>query len=302
MLDVKRMTLLRDLAETGTITAVADLHGVTSSAVSQQLRALETESGASLIHRSGRAVRLTATGIALVEECENVLAALERAEGAIRALDDHLSGDLQIGCAPSALREVASPLLVELTAHHRYLRPRIIEVEPENAIPLLKQGKLDVVVSYRYHLLCTPPPPGTTVVQLFHDPLVLAVPNELEQRVTDGGLMALRDHAWVSAPEPSSCREVLLQICRNAGFAPRIEHTCSDLRSALSLVSADLAVTILPELLTTDAPPGTTLVSLTDRGRSFEAVVRAGSEHQPAVAATLAALTSLTALRRREST
>lgn len=302
MLDVKRMILLRDLAETGTVTAVAELHGVTSSAVSQQLRTLESESGTSLVHRTGRTVRLTAAGRALAAECENVLAALERAEGAIRALDDHLSGELRIGCAPSALRDVATPLLAELTARYPHLRPQIIEAEPENAVPLLKRGSLDIAVSYRYDLLGTLKPVGTTAVHLFSDPLVLAVPDKLLKRFETEGLLALRNHAWVSAPEPSSCRKALLHVCRNAGFTPRIEHNCSDLRSALSLVGLDLAVTILPKLLTTDAPPGVVIIELPEPGRSIEAITRAGSESQPAIAATLAGLTSIAAPRRAEST
>lgn len=59
MLDVKRMVILRDLAEHARVTAVADLHGVTPSAVSQQLRALEAEAGAALVERDGRGLRLT---------------------------------------------------------------------------------------------------------------------------------------------------------------------------------------------------------------------------------------------------
>jgi DNA-binding transcriptional LysR family regulator len=67
------------------VTAVAELHQITPSAVSQQLRALEAEAGAELVHREGRTVRLMAAGSALAAECEHVLAALERAGSAVRA-------------------------------------------------------------------------------------------------------------------------------------------------------------------------------------------------------------------------
>ena len=285
--------MLRDLAEHGRVTVVADLHGVTPSAVSQHLRALEREAGASLVFRQGRGVRLTAAGAALAAQCEHVLAALERAEGAVRALDTELSGELHIGCAPSALSSVAAPLVARLTARHPRLRPRITQSEPEVSVPRLKQRDFDVAVSYRYHLLGAAVPSGVTAVPLFDDPLVLAVPERLRAAVAEHGLAALRDHPWLSASESSACHQVLVHACRNAGFTPRVEYECDDLRAGLAFVAHGLAVTILPGLLCDAPPPGTEIVPLPGWGRTVEALVRAGTEEQPAVATTLRMLAAL---------
>jgi DNA-binding transcriptional LysR family regulator len=291
MIDVKRLVILRDLAEHGKVAVVAGLHGVTPSAISQQLRALEAEADATLVYREGRGVQLTAAGTALAAECEHVLAAL--AEGAVRALDDDLSGELSIGCPPSALTSVAVPLVAELAAFHPGLRPKIIQAEPEDAVLMLKQRSLDLTVSYRYHLLGTEQPSGTTAVELFHDPLALAVPEQMREAVGREGLGILRDHAWISAPEPSSCREILLHTCRNAGFTARIEHNCDDLRSGMSLVATGLAATILPGLLCENPPAGIAVLPLADPGRTIEALVRAGTESHPVIATALAILTRL---------
>ncbi|MEU6217260.1 LysR family transcriptional regulator [Streptomyces sp. NPDC047022] len=294
MIDVKRMIMLRDLAEHGKVSTVADLHGVTPSAVSQQLRALEVEARATLMHREGRGLRLTAAGSALAASCEQVLAALERAEGAVRALDDDLSGDLALGCAPSALTAVASPLAAALAERHPHLTLRITQTDPEESLPRLRCHDLDLVVSYRYHQLGAPQPSGTTAVALFDDPLVLAVPDALADAVRHDGIGALREMAWISAPAPGSCHEILLHACRDAGFTPRIAHTYEDLRAALTLVATGLAVTILPQLMCDAPPPAVTLLPLPGRGRTIEALVRAGSEHQPTIAGTLATLKSVT--------
>ncbi|GGZ52507.1 LysR family transcriptional regulator [Streptomyces subrutilus] len=290
MLDVKRMVLLRDLAEHGRVTAVADLHGVTPSAVSQQLRALEAEAGAGLVEREGRGLRLTPAGTALAAACEPVLAALERAEAAVRALDAEPSGELAVGCAPSALATVAAPLVAELGLRHPGLRPRLVQCDPEDALPLLRGRRLDLAVTYAYPLLGAPPAPGTTAVPLFADPLCLALPEALLPAYERTGLGALRDRAWVSAPAPSSCREMLLHACRGAGFTPYVAHACADLRSGLALVATGRAVSILPKLLCDAPPPGAVVRELPGPGRTFQAVVRAGTEARPAVAATLAAL------------
>jgi DNA-binding transcriptional LysR family regulator len=77
MLDPRRLRLLRDLAQHGTIAAVAAAHTYTPSAVSQQLATLEREAGVSLLERSGRRVALTPAGRTLVQHAEEVLAALD---------------------------------------------------------------------------------------------------------------------------------------------------------------------------------------------------------------------------------
>ncbi|MFD3699983.1 LysR family transcriptional regulator [Streptomyces sp. NPDC058646] len=293
MLDVKRLVILRDLAEHGRVTSVAGLHGVTPSAVSQQLRALESEAGAALVEREGRGLRLTAAGSALAAACEPVLAALERAAGAVRALDDDLSGELVIGCAPSALATVAAPLVAELAARHPGLRPRIVQADPEEAVPRLRARRLDLAVTYDYPLLGAPPAPGTHAVRLFEDPLCLALPQDLLPAWEREGLAALREADWVSAPAPSSCREMMLHACRNSGFTPRVAHECGDLRAGLWLVATGHAVSILPRLLCDAPPPGTAVRELPGPGRTLDALVRSGTETAPAVAAALAALGAL---------
>ncbi|WP_433329153.1 LysR family transcriptional regulator [Spirillospora sp. CA-294931] len=290
MLDVKRLVLLRDLAEYGTVTAVAEIHRVTPSAVSQQLRALETEAAATLLHRDGRNVRLTAAGHALVAGSEEVLAALERAHSTVRALDDEVGGELRVGCFPSGLAPVAAPLVAALTGRHPRLRPQIVEAEPEEALPLLKRRDLDLALHYRYPHLGTPLPEGLTTEPLFDDPLLLAVPERLRDAAEDEGLTALRREPWISTPAPSACRDVMTHACHGAGFAPKIEHDYGDLRSSLALVATGLAVTILPGLLATAPPEGVALIPLPGKKRTVEAVIRAGSERHPSIAAALAAL------------
>ncbi|MFJ9338240.1 LysR family transcriptional regulator [Streptomyces sp. NPDC101733] len=290
MLDVKRLIILRDLAEHGRVTVVADLHRVTPSAVSQQLRALEAEAGAALVEREGRGLRLTPAGTALAAACDPVLAALERAEGAVRALDAGPVGELTVGCAPSALATVAAPLVATLAVRHPGLRPRIVQADPEEAVPLLRRRRLDLAVTYAYPLLGAPPASGTTAVPLFEDPLCLALPEALVPAFERDGLAALRTVDWVSAPAPSSCREMLLHTCRNAGFTPRVAHDCADLRAGLWLVATGRAVSLLPRLMCDAPPPGTVVRELPGPGRTLEALVRAGTETHPAIAAALAAL------------
>ena len=74
MLDVKRMKVLREVAHQGSFSAAAEALSFTQSAVSQQVAALERETGTRLVERGPRGVRLTDAGQALVSHTDAILA------------------------------------------------------------------------------------------------------------------------------------------------------------------------------------------------------------------------------------
>ena len=289
MMDVRRLVLLRDLAEYQTVTAVADVHHVTASAVSQQLRALEAEVGKPLLLREGRTVRLTSAGHALARRCEDVLAALERASAEVNELAGTIDGELAVGCFTSGFPAVAMPMAETLLAKHPQLRFRFIESEPEDTIPMLRQRRLDLVLAYRYRHLGTELPPGLVGLPLGDDPFLICVPERLRDVVEADGLAALRDQPWVVFPG-GSCREATVHACRTAGFTPRLAHTCASIPVSLDMVVAGLGVTMMPEIATRNAPPGLAMVPAPGLHRKIEVVVRAGTERQPVIAAALEAL------------
>src|SRR6201989_797248 len=97
MLDVRRMRVLREVAQRGSFSAAADALSFTQSAVSQQIAALERGAGTVLLQRRARGVRLTEAGEALVRHTDAILARLAEAEAELEAIA-RLSG----GRAPGA--------------------------------------------------------------------------------------------------------------------------------------------------------------------------------------------------------
>src|SRR3954467_2429789 len=79
-MDIRRLGLLRELSERGSVTAVARASHLTPSAVSQQLKALEREAGTPLTERSGRGLVLTASGRVLAETAKDLAVAIQHAE------------------------------------------------------------------------------------------------------------------------------------------------------------------------------------------------------------------------------
>ncbi|MFJ3819340.1 LysR family transcriptional regulator [Streptomyces sp. NPDC090056] len=240
MLDVRRLVLLRDLAAHGTVTAVAELHCVTPSAVSQQLRLLENETGTRLLERTGRSVRLTVVGQQLAEDTEHVLTALEQAQYRLHAAEGEPAGPLHLACFPSALAPMAAPLGEALESTHRNLRLHISEAEPEVAVRLLLQRRADVALLYRYTNLATPPHPGVETSILQTDPLVAVLRHDHPAAHPGKNPIELRELAdtrWISAPPQTACGDAVLHACRSVGFTPRVRHTCTDFSAMIALAA-----------------------------------------------------------------
>src|SRR5215212_3797955 len=150
MLDLRRLRLLRELRERGTIAAVADALTYTPSAVSQQLAQLEREAGVPLLERVGRGVRLTDAALGLVEHTEAVLARLEQAEAELAADSGEVQGVVRVGAFQTAARALVAPILRPLADAYPRLRCEMLEMEAEEALTQLRAGDLDIVIAEEY--------------------------------------------------------------------------------------------------------------------------------------------------------
>src|SRR5688572_9139818 len=127
MLDLRRLRMLRELHERGTIAAVADALQFTPSAVSQQLTVLEREAGVALLERSGRGVRLTDPALVLVEHATALLERAELAEADLAAAAGTVRGRGRIAGFQSVSLRIAVPAMVALAKSAPGLRCEYVE-------------------------------------------------------------------------------------------------------------------------------------------------------------------------------
>ena len=118
MIDARRLRVLREVAQQGTLAAAADALHLTPSAVSQQLAALEREVGQPVIERNGRGVRLTGAAEVLVGHANLVLAQLEAAAADVAAYAEGVVGTVRVAGFATALGELVAPAVVALRASH----------------------------------------------------------------------------------------------------------------------------------------------------------------------------------------
>ncbi|MEV4640109.1 LysR substrate-binding domain-containing protein [Actinoplanes sp. NPDC049548] len=286
MLDVRRLRLLCDLDRLGTIAAVAQAHSYTPSAVSQQLSTLEREAGTALLERTGRRVTFTAAGRVLVAHAETVLAALERTTAALAAVSAQLTGPLRIGAFPTAVRTLLPQALVSLGRDHPALELRVTELDPVAVPGALRERQLDVGLVQDYDLAPAEADPGLETTALLDETVYLAVPADTGTATVSQA----RNRPWILATPGTLCHAVTLQVCRAAGFTPRMRHQADDFATVLALVAAGQGVSLVPELAVGTPPSdGVTLVPLPYRRRTSIAC-RKGAAAHPAVTAFVAAL------------
>ncbi|WP_063774072.1 LysR family transcriptional regulator [Streptacidiphilus rugosus] len=296
MLDVRRLILLRDLAQLGTVTAVAEVHQVTPSAISQQLRLLEQETGVQLLERTGRSIHLTTAGRRLSEDTEEVLAALERAHVRVRSRDAAPTGPLRVACFPSALLPLAAPLVAAMSEAHPGLELHVIEAEPECASRLLLQRDAELALVYRYDNLATPELPGLLNKRLMTDSFVAVLPAGHPSAALRAplDLEELAEAHWVTAPAGTACGDAVLQACRAVGYTPKVRHTCADFTTMTALADLGGHVALVPGLAASHMPPTLTTRPLRHGtlSRTIDIALRSGTERDPAITAALRLLQS----------
>ena len=135
-----------------------------------------------------------------------------------------------------------------LVAQHPELECSIREHEPEDGIPLLRSGELDLLVSESYDDVPAAPAGGLEQHVLVSEPLLLALPAPAEETVA---LAELAGAAWISGVAGTQYVGAVEQACRAAGFAPRVAHRADDATLILGLVAAGLGVGLVPELACT---------------------------------------------------
>jgi len=116
---LKRMAVFARVVEANSMSAAARELGMTTSAVSQQIRQLEAETGLALLHRSTRRLNTTEAGQAYYEDCAAMLHAAQAAEQRLSDLRDEPRGELRVAFPVGFSAHLAAALAPLLRAHPR---------------------------------------------------------------------------------------------------------------------------------------------------------------------------------------
>ena len=289
MLDLRRLRLLRELHDRGTIAAVADALQFTPSAVSQQLAVLEREAGVPLLEPAGRGVRLTDAGFVLVGHAAGLLDGAELAESDLAAAAGEVAGRARIASFQSVALKVAIPAMRALGSEFPRLRCELREAEPEEALPALQLGDVDLVLADEWQHQPRPRPSGVDRLDLHRDPVYLMLPADhpaARRRKRTARLGDLAGEAWTTGYPGAGWEQVVQRTCRElGGFEPDIRHRTNDSVISLALVAAGQAVMLLPELVGAGSYPGVAVRSIAEGPveRTIFAATRSADAERPSL-------------------
>ncbi|MFD9482535.1 LysR family transcriptional regulator [Streptomyces sp. NPDC059991] len=294
MIDPRRLRILRAAADHRTVTAAAAALYLTPSAVSQQLAALEQETGHTLLTRSGKGVRLTAAGEILLEHANAVLAQLERAEAELAAYAGGAAGDVTVAAFATGIAEVLAPAVALLRGTHPTIRVRVRDAEGDESLPMVLDGEADLALAVEYRGAPREDDRRMVRVALYAEPFDAVLPaGHPLAHVPEVRLSALSEDDWIGPYPGNPCHDVVFLACELAGFEPRLIHSSDDFRAVVALAGAGAGVALVPRSALRGMEQKNTVVRPVAgpaATRRVFAAVRSGAEHHPLISPVLDAL------------
>ena len=273
-METRRLELLAELSRLGSMHAVADALGTTTSTVSQQIAALAREVGTQLTEPDGRRVRLTPAGRLLAEHAVTILAEVEAARRDL-APGGELAGTLRVAGFTTAISRYLLPVIAGLAASHPRIHVLIREHETAEALQLLAADQADLALIYDFNLAPVAIDQAITPSPLWTAPWGLAVPT---REPADGGtspevFARFLAHDWIGNSRSTADEDVIRALASMAGFTPRITHRADSLDLIQDMITAGLGIGLLP--LGHPVQPGVRLLPLTGPGVELRAYAAA---------------------------
>jgi DNA-binding transcriptional LysR family regulator len=239
MVTLVQLRVIEAIGRCGSVTAAAKDLLFSQPSLSHHVARLEAETGAQLMQRVGRGVRLTEAGELLAGRASEIIGRVDAATAELTTLVGLTAGRVRLAGFGSVMSSVVPAAAGVLAEKHPGLQLALTDTHPEDALRLLRAGQIEVAIIFRYDETA-PEEDGVRLVHLLDDPLYL---------LTLDGATTLTEHQdspWIGGCE--RCRSHLLELCARAGFTPTLASATDDSVVMQSMVAAGLGVTTIPGL------------------------------------------------------
>jgi DNA-binding transcriptional LysR family regulator len=282
MLNLVHLKVLAAVARHGSVTAAAKELRYSQPSVSHHLSRLEAATGAKLVQRVGRGIRLTPEGQLLASRATEIVGRVDAATNELAAQVGLQAGRVRLAANASVLSTIVPKSAATLARAHPGLELSLIDLHPVEALQMLRHGEVDVALIYR-HADDPAEDEGFRLVHVADDPIYL-----VSER-PDDSVANHRHSAWIGGCE--RCRDELLTVCRQEGFTPRIAFFSDDMVVVQALVAAGIGVTTLPGLaLQAHRRPDVHTTEVTNFPRRIYAVTFGEPPDPPATIALIQAI------------
>ncbi|SDK89952.1 ModE molybdate transport repressor domain-containing protein [Glycomyces sambucus] len=291
MLNPIHLRVLEAVARHGSVTdAAKELH-YSQPSISHHLRRLEAATGATLVQRAGRGIRLTPEGELLAGRATEILGRMDAAAVELAARVGLRSGRVRIAGFATVLSTLVPRAAAALASAHPGVELHLADADPVASLALLRSGRADIALVFRDGDAPFEPD-GVRLVHLLDDRLYF-LSDRPGQRLEDHA-----DAAWIGGCE--RCRAATVAVCEAAGFTPRIVFSSDDMVVTHALVAAGMGVAVHNGLaLRAHREPGVHAVPLDFGPRRVYAATYGDPPDPPATAAMLDLLVDMAAREAR---
>ena len=276
------LKVLASVARHGSVTEAAKELHYSQPSVSHHLSRLEAATGAKLVQRVGRGIRLTPEGQLLANRATEIVGRVDAATKELAAQVGLQAGRVRLAANASVLSTIVPQAAATLARAHPGIDLSLIDLHPAEALGMLRRGEVDVALIYR-HAGDPDEEEGFRLVHITDDPIYLV------SRRSDDSLANHRHSTWIGGCE--RCRQELFAVCQKEGFTPRIGFFSDDMVVVQALVTAGKGVATLPGLaLKAHRNPDVRAAEIAGYPRQIYAVTYGGPPDPPATIALIQAI------------
>ena len=294
MLDVTRLRVLVAVARHGSVTAAARALNYAQPSISHHIARLEAETGARLLQRAGRGVRLTDAGRLLAERAEEIIGRLDAAEAELAAHVGLREGRVRLAAFPSALGTIVPAAAARLEAETPGMDLMLTEAEPPEALRMLRAGYVDVALVFQHYQQDTDPAPPSAAEEGTRGRAAArraGPPGHGRRRLragADGAAVDLAAYASTAGSRAASGAAATCSGSARGRVHAQVAFTTDDYVAVQALVAAGLGVTTLPGLcLRAARHPGIAAAALPGARRHVFAMTYGDPPDPPATARLL---------------
>ncbi|MCF3139626.1 LysR family transcriptional regulator [Paenarthrobacter sp. AR 02] len=257
MIDISALRALVAVERHGSVVAASDVMGYSPSAVSQQIKKLEKQTGVAVLERNGRGVLLTERGLALAGYGRRIMGELEELQATLLSDPAQPTGLLRMVAFSTACRGLVGPMLGRLAASHPALEITVLAEDPREAVQRVASGEAELAVVHNWNSV-----PLVIPGNLVHQDLCVDQADVLVNSTHPLAARAaveredLLDETWISTPAGAICNEALLQIFAGLGRVPDIRVYDPDFSTHIAMVEQGVAVALVPRLGRPPLPSG----------------------------------------------
>lgn len=249
MIDIASLKALAAVESHGSVVAASDVMGFSPSAVSQQIKKLERETGIVVLERNGRGVLLTERGLALAAYGRRIMAELEELQSTLLENPTQPTGVLKLVAFSTACRGLVGPALGKLSGTAPGLDISVLAEDPREAVARVANGEADLGIVHNWNSVPLVIPEHMSLEWLCEDVADLLVHRDhplAGKRTVEP--IDLVDEQWVSTPAGAICNEALLRIFADLGRVPAIKVYDPDFATHIALVEQAVVVALVPRL------------------------------------------------------